>query len=128
MLADQSIGSEAISAKQERELQLSIIAYLSRKGYKMAAQSLVEETGLEFDQKYSGMLEKKWTVAIMLQKKILSMEAATHSKTAIADANDTLSVVPSSKHKFELDGHKSAVTKVAFHPSQSVIASGKIIL
>jgi platelet-activating factor acetylhydrolase IB subunit alpha len=53
-----------------------MIAYLSANNLKNAAQALRDEAGLgqNFDdvtaKKYEGLLEKKWTSVVRLQKKV----------------------------------------------------------
>ena len=80
--------------------------------------------------KYAGLLEKKWTSVIRLQKKIMELEAKT------AQLNEELAAAPSAKRsasltdwvpraspRHTLQGHRSPVTKVAFHPVFSQVVS-----
>lgn len=54
----------------------AIVAYLAASGHPSSAQALTDELGIEsFDdatrKKYEGLLEKKWTSVVRLQKKVL---------------------------------------------------------
>ena len=66
----------ALSTSQNRELQLAILDYLRTSGLTAAFESLKNEANLadgyvaDGKQKYSGLLEKKWTSVIRLQKKV----------------------------------------------------------
>ena len=65
-----------LSAKQDEELRLSILDYLRTSGMTKSFEALASESGLsaayqdDGKQKYSGLLEKKWTSVIRLQKKV----------------------------------------------------------
>lgn len=52
----------------------AILDYLSSSGFKEAFNAFKNETGDDFvpdpKQKYAGLLEKKWTSVIRLQKKV----------------------------------------------------------
>ena len=57
-----------------------MIAYLSACGFSNSAAALREELGIgdSFDdatrKKYEGLLEKKWTSVVRLQKKVCSID------------------------------------------------------
>jgi platelet-activating factor acetylhydrolase IB subunit alpha len=107
--------------------QQSILAYLAAKGLTKTYDTLAAEANITPEAKYAGMLEKKWTVSLILQKKIIALESRTNGLHS--QQNKTYKA-PSS-HYAELAGHRGIVTKgdvalmlVAFHPNQSFIASG----
>lgn len=101
-------------------------------------------------QKYAGLLEKKWTSVIRLQKKVMQtkkkhilffllltyhttqiMELETKSTQMQEELNNaptrkpTSSVdwIPRAPEKFALMGHRNPITRVAFHPLYQVLAS-----
>lgn len=61
----------------------SILEYLYSNGFTESFNSLKEETGIEHTpdakSKYNGLLEKKWTSVIRLQKKV-GLRPATRTK------------------------------------------------
>ncbi|SCZ96877.1 BZ3500_MvSof-1268-A1-R1_Chr4-1g06810 [Microbotryum saponariae] len=123
-----------LSERQKDELQ-SMLDYLNTIGYTQTFAVLKEEANLasfEIDPKakHSGLLEKKWTSVIRLQKKIMELE------TRNAQLQDELSTAPSRRPsasspdwlprapaRHSLAGHRSPVTRVAFHPLFSQVVS-----
>lgn len=103
-------------------------------------EALREELGVgdAFDdvtrKKYEGLLEKKWTSVIRLQKKILDLEARnTTLQTEIDNATptslsrrnqDPTMWLPRAPARHTLRSHRMPVTCVAFHPIFSSLASG----
>jgi platelet-activating factor acetylhydrolase IB subunit alpha len=105
-------------------------------------------------KKYEGLLEKKWTSVVRLQKKvhqmrlhvlraarsnfsrvqIMELEARNASlqseidnatPTSLSRRNqDPVSWLPRSPARHNLQSHRSAITSVAFHPIFSSLASG----
>lgn len=85
-------------------------------------------------KKYEGLLEKKWTSVIRLQKKISELEARNaalqselDSTTSISSSRrnqDPASWLPRAPARHTLQGHRLPVTCVAFHPIFSSLASG----
>ena len=61
-----------LSQRQREELNKAIADYMLSNGYSEALESFKKETDMpgEIDKKYSGLLEKKWTSVIRLQKKV----------------------------------------------------------
>ncbi|KAI5309437.1 protein with putative role during mitosis [Ascosphaera atra] len=105
-----------------------------------SAAALREELGdsLRLDdtttKKYEGLLEKKWTSVVRLQKKIMDLETrnaalqqelntATPSTLSRRNADPT-SWIPRQPAKHNLQSHREPVTCVAFHPIFSSLASG----
>lgn len=105
-----------------------------------SADALRNELGIgdEFDEstrkKYEGLLEKKWTSVVRLQKKIMELEARNSSLQSELDTatptsllrrtQDPTSWLPRSPARHTLQSHRQAVTCVAFHPVFSSLASG----
>ena len=85
-------------------------------------------------KKYEGLLEKKWTSVVRLQKKIMDLESRTANlqseldnatPTSLSRRNaDPTTWLPRSPARHTLQSHRDAVTCVAFHPIFSSLASG----
>ena len=135
-----------------------MIAYLSSIKLTSSAAALREELGIgdSFDdatsKKYEGLLEKKWTSVVRLQKKVtaspqieqqpvlkllpqimdlesrnssLQSELDSATPTSLSRRNqDPASWLPRSPARHTLQSHRSPVTCVAFHPIFSSLASG----
>lgn len=85
---------------------------------------------VDSEKKFSGLLEKKWTSVIRLQKKVMELEtkladvekeylsgAPTREKRSAADW------IPRPPEKYTLWGHRAPLTRVAFHPIYTLFAS-----
>ncbi|KAL1988362.1 hypothetical protein VTN96DRAFT_10045 [Rasamsonia emersonii] len=132
--------SQLLTARQAEELHKSIIAYLASANLLKSSNALREELGesLTLDdatlKKYEGLLEKKWTSVVRLQKKIMDLEsrnAALQSEldsattTSLSRRNqDPVSWLPRAPARHTLQSHRQPVTCVAFHPVFSSLASG----
>uniref|UniRef100_A0A0N4UF55 Lissencephaly-1 homolog n=1 Tax=Dracunculus medinensis TaxID=318479 RepID=A0A0N4UF55_DRAME len=101
-------------------------------GYRDTLGAFLRETGLiEIDDKKStGLLEKKWTSVLRLQKKVLDLEAKLHEAekeyihgAPTRDKRQPGEWIPRPPEKFSLSGHRSPVTRVVFHPVYNIIAS-----
>ncbi|EST05090.1 WD40 repeat [Kalmanozyma brasiliensis GHG001] len=131
-----SITSTSIlSERQKDELHKSILDYFKTNGLNESYATLMREAGQDGfvpdpKAKYAGLLEKKWTSVIRLQKKIMEMEsrmtslqeelAAAPSAKRSASLNDW---VPRASARHTMQGHRLPVTKVAFHPVFSQVAT-----
>ncbi|KAG7144372.1 Nuclear distribution protein PAC1 like [Verticillium longisporum] len=77
--------SQILTPRQAEELHKAIIAYLSSSGLPSTAAALRQELNIgdTFDdatsKKYEGLLEKKWTSVVRLQKKIMELETRVAS-------------------------------------------------
>ncbi|TGO28952.1 hypothetical protein BPAE_0021g00770 [Botrytis paeoniae] len=132
--------SQYLTSRQAEELHKSMIAYLTSTNLLHSAATLREELdiGESFDsatsKKYEGLLEKKWTSVVRLQKKIMDLEArnaALQSEidnatpTSLSNRNtDPTAWLPKSPARHNLQSHREAITCVAFHPVFSSLASG----
>ena len=61
-----------LSQRQREELNKAIAEYMMSNGYNDALEAFKRETDMpgDVDKKYAGLLEKKWTSVIRLQKKV----------------------------------------------------------
>ncbi|CAD6503718.1 BgTH12-03376 [Blumeria graminis f. sp. triticale] len=132
--------SQVLTPRQAEELHKSIIAYLSSKNLFNSATALQQELNLgdSFDsatsKKYEGIIEKKWTGIVRLQKKIMELEVVNAGLQAELDSVTPVSLsrrnqdpskwLPRSPARHTLQSHRDPVTCVAFHPVFSSLASG----
>jgi len=121
-----------LSQRQREELNKAIADYMSSNGYNEALESFKKETDMpgEIDKKYQGLLEKKWTSVIRLQKKVNELEGklSEAEKEFISGAptrekRSPGEWIPRPPEKFELSGHRAPVTRVIFHPVFSLMVS-----
>ncbi|KAF8891189.1 WD40-repeat-containing domain protein [Infundibulicybe gibba] len=143
-----------LSERQRMDLHKSMLDYLHASGFAAAFNALKEDTGTEYTPdpkaKYTGLLEKKWTSVIRLQKKvglfrpyqppqtskpmlitlqIMDLEnrnAALQEELSLSPARRAASQtdwVPRAPAAHVLTGHRAPITRVAFHPQYSILAS-----
>ncbi|GBE81734.1 dynein regulator [Sparassis latifolia] len=122
-----------LSDRQKEELHKSILEYLHANSFTDAFDSLKLDAGVEYKpdpkSKYAGLLEKKWTSVIRLQKKIMDLEnrnAALQEELSLSPAKRAAlqtDWVPRAPAAYVLTGHRGSVLKVAFHPTFNLIAS-----
>lgn len=122
-----------LSERQKDELHKSMLEYLHANHFSEAYNALKEEVGVDHTpdpkSKYYGLLEKKWTSVIRLQKKIMDLEnrnTALQEELSMSPAKRAASQndwVPRSPATHVLTGHRSPITRVAFHPTYSILAS-----
>ncbi|KAK9462811.1 WD40-repeat-containing domain protein, partial [Lipomyces oligophaga] len=115
----------------------AILEYLAFSGLQISHDALKTELKLDSNtleqdrERYDGLLEKKWTSVVRLQKKIMDLETKVSllqteldnqpaSSVRIADPTTWLPRLP----KYQLLSHRQAVTSIAFHPVFTVLASG----
>src|SRR5690348_4977468 len=79
---------------------------------------------------YSGLLEKKWTSVLRLQKKVMDLETKLSEAekeyihgAPTRDKRSPAEWIPRPPEKYSLSGHRAPVTRVIFHPTFSLIAS-----
>uniref|UniRef100_K3WAC5 Lissencephaly-1 homolog n=1 Tax=Globisporangium ultimum (strain ATCC 200006 / CBS 805.95 / DAOM BR144) TaxID=431595 RepID=K3WAC5_GLOUD len=134
-----------LTEKQRQDLHQSMLDYLHGMGERFAdtAAAFEREAGItkSADGKHAGLLEKKWTSVIRLQRKVMELENKVQllEETAklgngVVSRRDLLGggiggrprseFLPRAPPKYALTGHRSPVTCVAFHPVFSVFASG----
>ncbi|KAI0531959.1 nuclear distribution protein pac-1a [Xylaria digitata] len=130
-----------LTTRQAEELHKSIIAYLTANKLAATATSLRAELNLEEDgfdaatvEKYKGLLEKKWTSVVRLQKKIMDLESrntalqseldnATPASLSMRN-KDPSSWLPKQPPRYTLESHRSTINCIAFHPVFSSLATG----
>lgn len=99
----------------------AIADYLGSNGYSESLEAFRKEADLsgETEKKFCGLLEKKWTSVIRLQKKVLDLEAklAETQKEVIEGAPTKVDRkpgewIPRPPEKFSLSGHRASITRV----------------
>lgn len=80
--------------------------------------------------KYAGLLEKKWTSVIRLQKKVIELETKLQaaekeigSGAPTRDKRLPTEWIPRPPERYKLEGHRSNVTRVLFHPVYTLLVS-----
>ncbi|KAK3936707.1 WD40-repeat-containing domain protein [Diplogelasinospora grovesii] len=131
--------AQILTPRQAEELHKSMIAYLTAHNLTNTAAALRAELNLGEDifdadtsKKYEGLLEKKWTSVVRLQKKIMDLESRNSVLQSELDTatptsrknKDPVSWLPRSPARHTLESHRSPVTCVAFHPVFTSLASG----
>ncbi|XP_028275052.1 lissencephaly-1 homolog [Parambassis ranga] len=123
-----------LSQRQRDELNRAIADYLRSNGYEEAYSTFKKEAELdnneELDKKYAGLLEKKWTSVIRLQKKVMELESKLNEAKEeitlggpVSQKRDPKEWIPRPPERYALSGHRSPVTRVIFHPVFSVMVS-----
>ncbi|KAG5354059.1 protein with putative role during mitosis [Termitomyces sp. Mn162] len=122
-----------LSDRQKEDLHKSMLDYLYANNFIAAFNALRADAGTQYTPdpkaKYAGLLEKKWTSVIRLQKKIMDLEnrnAALQEELSLSPAKRAATQMdwfPRAPAAHVLTGHRSPVTRVAFHPQYSIIAS-----
>lgn len=129
-----------LAPRQKDELHKSILAYFNSNGLPNTCAALRQELGAGDDflddvkmKKYEGLLEKKWTSVVRLQKKIMELETRLSNLQNELDSTtptsstrkniDSTAWLPRAPPRHSLSGHRNPVTSVAFHPIYSVLAS-----
>ncbi|WVQ82994.1 nuclear distribution protein PAC1 [Cryptococcus sp. DSM 104549] len=129
--------SSLLSERQKDELHKSMLSYLHSAGMQDAFEALKRETDNEEftvddpKARWVGLLEKKWTSVIRLQKKIMDLESRNASllaelaspTRATASTSSTAPFIPRAPARHALSSHRAPITRVAFHPTWTVLAS-----
>lgn len=114
-----------LSQRQKEDLNKAIADYLCVNNYKDTLEQFMKETQLPSDclndKKNTGVLEKKWTTVVRLQKKIVELESQLDKKeqelaqmsvggvgltrvTALGEKRSPLEWIPRPPEKFCLTG------------------------
>ncbi|EEC09372.1 U3 snoRNP-associated protein, putative, partial [Ixodes scapularis] len=110
----------------------AIADYLASNGFMEALESFKKETDMpgDIDKKYAGLLEKKWTSVIRLQKKVMDLEGRLAeaekeyiSGTPSREKRSPTEWIPRPPERSALLGHRAPITRVLFHPVYSVVVS-----
>ncbi|KAF0030477.1 hypothetical protein F2P81_017208 [Scophthalmus maximus] len=126
--------NEMNSDRAENQGNRAIADYLRSNGYEEAYSTFKKEAELdnneELDKKYAGLLEKKWTSVIRLQKKVMELESKLNEAKEeitlggpVSQKRDPKEWIPRPPERYALSGHRSPVTRVIFHPVFSVMVS-----
>ncbi|KJA21636.1 hypothetical protein HYPSUDRAFT_67562 [Hypholoma sublateritium FD-334 SS-4] len=131
-----------LSSRQQLDLHKSMLDYLYNAGFIKTYNELKAEAPEVADftpdptSPASGLLVKKWTSIIRMQRKVMDLEARlaqAHEELANAGpiASDSSKRVnkewiPSSTPKNTLVGHRDKINAVAFHPLYSVLATASV--
>ncbi|KAE8897862.1 Lissencephaly-1 A [Phytophthora fragariae] len=129
-----------LTDKQRQDLHQAMLDYLVGMGERFADTAAAFETEADVtkssDGKHAGLLEKKWTSVIRLQRKVMELETKVAqleenaklggvlSRRDVLGARQRSEFLPRAPAKFSLSGHRSPITCVAFHPVFSVLVSG----
>ncbi|KAA0702027.1 Lissencephaly-1 -like protein A [Triplophysa tibetana] len=127
-------GNDSSKMTRHQKQNRAIADYLRSNGFEEAYSVFKKESELdmneELDKKYAGLLEKKWTSVIRLQKKVMELESKLNEAKEeitlggpIAQKRDPKEWIPRPPERYALSGHRSPVTRVIFHPVFSVIVS-----
>ncbi|KAI8631365.1 nuclear distribution protein pac-1a [Xylariaceae sp. FL1651] len=125
-----------LTSRQAEELHKSIIAYLAANNLTATTAALRTELNLEendFDaataERYKGLLEKKWTSVVRLQKKIMDLESRNATLQSELDSatpaslsmrnKDPSSWLPKPNPRYTLESHRKTINCIAFHSSGS---------
>lgn len=124
-----------LTARQQEELNHAIVEYLSSNGFNQSCEIFRQEANMLDDQitdhaKYAGLLEKKWTSVIRLQKKVMDLESKLSEiekeftgTGPIRDKRSPAEWIPLPPERHALKGHRAPITRVIFHPVFSLICS-----
>ncbi|KAE8538749.1 nuclear distribution protein PAC1 [Cryptococcus gattii VGV] len=123
----------ALSDRQKDELHRAMLSYLHAAGMHSTYAALLHDAAIpDFDPADSsaravGLLEKKWTSVIRLQKKIIDLEARNAALLAElaspARPSPSAPFIPRPPPRHTLASHRAPVTRLAFHPTWTVLAS-----
>ncbi|OGE52409.1 hypothetical protein PENARI_c010G03880 [Penicillium arizonense] len=128
--------SQLLTPRQAGELHKAIIAYLSSINVKSTAilqgELFIDGT---FDdatrKKYEGLLERKWTSIMRLNRRIQELEATNakletqlQSAVTVRSHHDSTNWLPDAQPRHALQSHRDGITCMAFHPVYSSLASG----
>ncbi|GMR42269.1 hypothetical protein PMAYCL1PPCAC_12464 [Pristionchus mayeri] len=121
-----------LSERQREEINRGIADYLETYGYSQSLAAFSQEANVSNhdDKKLNGILEKKWTSVLRLQKKCADLEAKLleaekeiNHGAPTREKRQPSEWIPRPPERFALSGHRSPITRVVFHPVYSVFAS-----
>lgn len=138
VVIEDNMASLTLTDRQRAELNHAILDYLSAQGDKFGEtiDKFRKEAGLENELELGkGLLEKKWTSVIRLQKRVLELETKVeqlqkggsnghHIEGNPGEINANSRLLPRPPARATLNGHRLAVTVVVTHPVYSLLASG----
>lgn len=118
---------------KDLEIAKAVAEWLQSNNLKKSYDSLIEETGL-VDIPNTKVLEKKWGSILIMQKKVNELEnkiktmKEEYEQAALSGVSYTKSLgnsngLPKQPEKFKVNGHRAAISSLAFHPVFNMIAS-----
>jgi len=132
----------ALTNKQREELHKAIAEYLHNCNFKETLDSFLKEAQIQFDTNdkqnsaLSNILEKKWVSVVRLQKKNLELEQKIEQLTEQLNSGGVVvankknltpeeieQLFPKTPAKHTLQSHRAGITRIAFHPQYSMLAS-----
>ncbi|KAL6080659.1 Lissencephaly-1 [Balamuthia mandrillaris] len=130
--ASSKIHKMALTNKQREQLHKAILEYFKSEGFAQSLEAFRAETSLEADSKMSGLLEKKWTSVLRLQRKIMELEdkckqleeEVRNNGGSSSNPKKNDQGIPRPPEKFTLTGHRNNINAIRFHPVFSLMASG----
>lgn len=108
----------------------AIADYLGSNGYSESLEAFRKEADLsgESEKKFGGLLEKKWTSVIRLQKKVMELEAKlSEAEKEVIEGAPTKAKrspgewIPRPPEKFSLSGHRASITRVSINSQKNNI-------
>ncbi|KAH9947606.1 dynein regulator [Amylocystis lapponica] len=131
-----------LSDRQRHDLHKSMLGYLHSAGFTKTFEQLRQEAPdladfeLDATATTNGLLVKKWTSVIKMQKKIMELESRlaqaleefTNSNHLPSDGSKRARKewLPSEPASRTLVGHRDKINAVSFHPHYSVLASASV--
>ncbi|KAI0080168.1 nuclear distribution protein PAC1 [Panus rudis PR-1116 ss-1] len=131
--------STGLTDRQQNDLHRAMLDYLDTAGFHKTFEQFKEECSMadyqpDAEHKTSGLLVKKWTSVIRLQRKIVDLESRLAQ--ALQD-NANIAANPAGSNqrsnpdwlptvtppKLVLTGHRANVNAVTFHPRYSLVVS-----
>ncbi|KAL3170131.1 hypothetical protein MRX96_015188 [Rhipicephalus microplus] len=112
-----------LSQRQREELNKAVAGYMASNGFMETLEAFKEATDMPGDiDKYAGLLEKKCTSLIRLQKKVMELESRLEeaekeyiSGAPIREKRSPTERILRPPEWHALTGHRSPVTLVALH-------------
>lgn len=123
-----------LTTRQQEELNNAIVEYLHSNGFDKTCEMFREEANvakdIAVDIKYVGLLEKKWTSVVRLQKKVMDLESKLSEfekefgkATLVRDKRSPAEWIPLPPERHALQGHRDSITRVIFHPVFNLVCS-----
>eukprot|EP00667_Euglena_gracilis_P011696 EG_transcript_11974 len=122
-----------LTDKQRRDVHEAIREYLQVHGFAASAAAFEAEV-LTLSQfpLTDTVLERKWSINIRLQQKVLELEnELKRLQQELSEAQDpeyfrkkAAEGLPTTPAKFTLEGHRASVTCVVLHPKYPLVVSG----
>ncbi|KAJ5263931.1 nuclear migration protein nudF [Penicillium angulare] len=125
-----------LTSKQAGELHKSMIAYLSSVNAIQSVAVLEKELPVDITfndvarKKYEGLLARKWTNVMRLQRRILDLESRVSNLESklenvapVGVGGTPKSCLPDMHATHTLQSHRAAISCIAFHPVHPSIAS-----